>query len=774
MSAHGSAAGEAARKPRVLFVGRTRYRLPPPPWLAKKFDALERQLDYRILASAPAGEPTEGGRFRLLAPTRPRLLDGVAFYLRMPLLVRRQIREFRPEAVVAESPYTGMVSLLGRALLAGPKPRVVIEVHGDWRTATRLYGSPRRRALSPLADWVSRRALRGADSVRAVSPYTGGLVEELRGIPVTASFPTYTDLSAFADRPPLPVPAQPVALFVGMLEHYKAVDVLCPAWRRVARRLPAAKLVLVGDGSRRELVERLAAELPGQVEWRPFLAPEEVAAKLDQARVFVLPSRSEGLPRVLLEAFARGRGAVGARAGGIPELVHDGVTGLLVAAGDVEGLAVALERALTEPGLAERFGEAAHTLYTRFHTTPAQYATRVRELVEASLRDTGTVPGEKPRVLVVGRRSYRLPLAGSAQLTLQALREEIDYCIVGMAGEGQPPLRTALGPGSLRLIRRLPGPLDPLLFYATLPFRVAVLVRRFRPGVVIAESPFIGFAVLLGLGLRRRKRPSLVVETHGDWRSTVRYGGSRLRVLLAPLADWAARYALRRADALRALSPFTAALAEREAGVPALESFPAYIDLSAFTERPLASLPQAPTALFVGMLERSKAIGDLVEAWARVLGELPEGRLVVVGRGVQVDLVERLRDDYPDRVEYLPELSSSGVAERMDASTCLVLPSRSEGLGRVIIESFTRGRGVVATRVGGIPDLVEEGVSGLLVTPGDPAELARALVRVLSDPALAGRLGEGALEAAARLRWSPDDYAASVRSLVERTLAISG
>ena len=97
----------------------------------------------------------------------------------------------------------------------------------------------------------------------------------------------------------------------------------------------------------------------------------------------------------------------------------------------------------------------------------------------------------------------------------------------------------------------------------------------------------------------------------------------------------------------------------------------------------------------------------------------------------------------------------------MDESTCLVLPSFSEGLGRVIVESFARGRGVVASRVGGITDLVQEGENGLLVESGDADALADALVRVLGDPALAERLGVSAHEASRRLQLSADDYAAA-------------
>ncbi len=761
----------ARPRPRVLFVGRTRYALPLPGWLAKKWDALERQLDYRVLASAEPGGDVVSERFRLVPPSRIGFLDGPLFYLRFPFWVRRQIREFQPDAIVCESPYTGMSALLGRALTRGGNPRIVVEVHGDWRTATRLYGSPTRKALSPVADGVSRMALRRGDAVRAVSRYTDGLVEEVRGIPVTASFPTYTDLTAFTAHPVAPLPERPTALFVGMLEVYKNIDGLVAAWRTVAREVSEARLVIVGKGTRQDLVDDLLAELPDRVEHIRELAPADVAARMDAATVLVLPSRSEGLPRVVIESFARGRGVVASRRGGLPDIVQDGVEGILVEGGDDAALADALERVLSDRALAERFGAAAAERYATWHTTPAEYATRVRGLVEATLRDAGAVPGEKPRVLLVGRRTYRVPLEGATETTLRALREEVDYCVVGCAERGTRPPKSAVGPGSLQLVRRWPGPLDPIVFHATLPFRLRRLVRRFRPQVVIAESPYIGFLVLASLVLRRRDRPSLVVETYGDWRMATRVGGSRARVLASPLTDWAAGYALRHADALRTASPFTAELAEREAGVPPVESFPAYIDLSAFTERPVAPLPERPTALFVGALERSKNVAALTEAWPLVAARVPEARLVIVGRGALVDLVERLREDFPDRVEHVPQLPSTGVAARMDASTFLVLPSRSEGLGRVIIESFTRGRAVIATRVGGIPDLVQDGVNGVLVENGDVRALADAMVELLIDRKRAEALAAGALAASKQLEWSPDDYAARVRSLVDRTLA---
>jgi starch synthase len=115
----------------------------------------------------------------------------------------------------------------------------------------------------------------------------------------------------------------------------------------------------------------------------------------------------------------------------------------------------------------------------------------------------------------------------------------------------------------------------------------------------------------------------------------------------------------------------------------------------------------------------------------------------------------------------VPRLPTPEVARSLDEATVLVLPSRSEGLGRVVIEAFCRGRGVVASRVGGIPDLVEDGASGVLVPPGDAAALADALVRVLADEGLAAGLGRGAQEAASPWLASPEDYAVRMRELVD-------
>jgi glycosyltransferase involved in cell wall biosynthesis len=309
-----------------------------------------------------------------LAPELPlRALAGIAFYLALPFRVVRELRRFRPDAVLVQGAQETAVVLFARTLARVPT-RVIFDVHGDWRTPTRLYGSRFRRLLDPLADALARIGVRRADALRTVSEYTTGLVRE-QGREPAAVFPAYMDLRPFCAEPPVPLPETPTAVFVGVLERYKAVDVLARAWRQVADRVPGARLHVVGSGS-------LPAPSGPGIEWTPVLPTAGVAAALDAATVLVLPSRSEGMGRVIVEAFCRGRAVVGSRVGGIPDLVHDGETGVLVEPGNENALADALVRLLGDPELAGRMGAAARVAAEPWIATPEEFATRIRDLVD--------------------------------------------------------------------------------------------------------------------------------------------------------------------------------------------------------------------------------------------------------------------------------------------------------------------------------------------------------------------------------------------------------
>jgi glycosyltransferase involved in cell wall biosynthesis len=368
-------------KPRVLFVSRERFRLPLEGAQKRKWDAVAAVVDHRVLAAAPAGASAGDDRF-MLVPTM-RLLDGPLYYLTLPWRIARELRRFRPEAALVQGVHETAAFLLAR-LLTRSSTKIILDVQGDWHEATRLYGSPLRRLLNPVNDALAPFAVRHADAVRTVSTQTTGLVRAL-GVEPAAIFPSYVDAEAFLERPPAALPQSRRVIFVGVLERYKAFDTLDRAWRMAAARVPDAVLHIVGDGSMRDAAAQLVTDWPAQVNWTQHLDAEGVADAMDAAWIVALPSRSEGLPRVALEAACRGRAIVGGNRAGIPDVVRSDENGLLVDPDDADELAAALVRILEDRSLAERYGAAARATGEAWGVTPPEYAAKVIALVQDAL-----------------------------------------------------------------------------------------------------------------------------------------------------------------------------------------------------------------------------------------------------------------------------------------------------------------------------------------------------------------------------------------------------
>lgn len=151
----------------------------------------------------------------------------------------------------------------------------------------------------------------------------------------------------------------------------------------------------------------------------------------------------------------------------------------------------------------------------------------------------------------------------------------------------------------------------------------------------------------------------------------------------------------------------------------------------------------APRLLFVGRLAAVKGVPVLFEAMDRLRGEFPDLEVTLVGDGPDRKALER---EAPAGVTFAGYRSQSEVAEMLRDSRALVLPSFAEGVPVVLMEAMASGLPVIATRIAGIPELVEEGRSGLLVPPGDAEALAEAIRRVLSDADLRDRMGAAGRE----------------------------
>jgi glycosyltransferase involved in cell wall biosynthesis len=155
---------------------------------------------------------------------------------------------------------------------------------------------------------------------------------------------------------PDPVPGRVVA--VGRLAPQKRPDLAVRAFARVRSRHPAAELHLVGDGPMRRQVERIIAELGLQEAVQVLGQRGDVPGLLARASCLLLSSDYEGCPFSVLEAMAAGVPVVATRVGGVPELVDDGVTGLLVEPGNHDALSKAVTELLDEPERARQLGMA--------------------------------------------------------------------------------------------------------------------------------------------------------------------------------------------------------------------------------------------------------------------------------------------------------------------------------------------------------------------------------------------------------------------------------
>ncbi|MEA2272700.1 MAG: hypothetical protein QOI98_1408 [Solirubrobacteraceae bacterium] len=167
-----------------------------------------------------------------------------------------------------------------------------------------------------------------------------------------------------------------------------------------------------------------------------------------------------------------------------------------------------------------------------------------------------------------------------------------------------------------------------------------------------------------------------------------------------------------------------------------------------------------PVVGFIGRIEPRKGPLDLVEAAPAIRWGAPGARIVVVG-----DDPYASDPDYLGRVQEAPGVehygwvdNAPGVMRHLDVLVC---PSHEEPFGTVVAEAMAVGTPVVATRVGGIPEVLEDGVSGVLVTPGDPDALAAGVLRVL------GRRDEMAAAAiVGARRFDADAYAVRVEALL--------
>ena len=291
--------------------------------------------------------------------------------------------------------------------------------------------------------------------------------------------------------------------------------------------------------------------------------------------------------------------------------------------------------------------------------------------------------------------------------------------------------------------------------------------------IIVAQGPY---EALPGAFVKRvarllGTRVALVVESHGEFEASVfRYRRVRLAAAYRAIMPSAARWALGHADALRAVSGSSRRQLETWAPGRPVVTFPAWTDIDVFVQAGRGHRRRGSEVLYAGVLVPGKGVLDLLEAFGRLAPGIPEARLRLIGRESHPEYADRLRAHVraaglEDRVAFVDHLPQADLARYMARAAVLVLPSHSESLGRVVLEAMATGAPVVATRVGGLPEVVEDGVTGFLVPAGDVAALAERVAWVLRHPEAARDVGKRAA-AFVCTRVSAESYVAALGGLL--------
>jgi glycosyltransferase involved in cell wall biosynthesis len=721
----------------------------------------------RLCQQAPPGTLT------VLAPRQPGAQDADA---RVPARVVRRWLPVSPQPLARAAQC--LLFAVHAALLLIREPTAAVHLGHLYLAPVgavlhRLFGIPyvlylhggempsllrRRRVRAAYARW-----LRGAKCVVVNSDFTRRHFEALgMSHPRTVVLPPTIDPRPFLQAPGgdavrdlLGWRGRRVILSVGRLVRRKGHDLLLRAVAGLVRDLPDVALLIVGEGPERSRLEALAGALGirDRTHFAGFVPEAELPLYYRAADVFAMPSQAlperdgvEGFGIVFLEAGASGVPVVGTRTGGIEDAVLDGRTGYLVPSGDVDRLREALRTLLEDRDTARRFGEEGRRRACRDQGRQVEALWRISG-VEVS------GPGDAAGRIRILHVITRLVVGGAQENTLLTVAglDPRRYHVELAAGPEAGP------EGSLSPPPGVPFHLVPTLVRDVQPWRdlralldLYRLMRRGRYDVVHTHTSKAG---LLGrLAARLAGVPVVVHTPHGHV-----FSGYGPRALIR-IFVWAERCLARWTHSLVALTPTERDDHLREGvGEPAQWTvIPSGIPLDRFTgpgalRRTDLGLPEGePVVGCVARLVPVKGVGDLLEALAQVRASGIRAHCALVGDGpLREHLRVQARALGVDDVVHFVGLRRD-VPQVLPLFDVVALPSRNEGMGRALLEAQAAGIPVVASRVGGIPDVVEDGRTGVLVPPGDPRALAEALVTLLANPGLRAAMGRAAREAVGR------------------------
>jgi glycosyltransferase involved in cell wall biosynthesis len=373
---------------------------------------------------------------------------------------------------------------------------------------------------------------------------------------------------------------------------------------------------------------------------------------------------------------------------------------------------------------------------------------------------------EPPPSAIVGKGAKFDPIGGMQNHTAELTRALDRRGVVQAVVTTRPPTAPLLERlGDHAKVLRLGFPVRHFRQLYGLQASVLAPVLASRADLVHVHLGEDLAVLPVGAAAAKLHRLPLVLTVHMSLRHTLTVTDFRSNVLKAlgtPIERWGERSA----EAVLAITPRLARLLVSEGVDPQrIHVVPPGVNAFLFAGPHDDPFPDigGPRLLFVGRLAPQKGLRTLVAA-TRLL-KSPGVQVLLVGDGPERPALEQevRKLGISDRVHLLGFVSHDRVPAVLSHADLLVLPSLYEELGTVLLEAMWVGLPIVASRTGGIPDVIDDGVNGLLVPPEQPEVLAGAIDRVLQNPDLARRLGE-----AARKRGKEYDWEA----LAERVLEI--
>jgi glycosyltransferase involved in cell wall biosynthesis len=385
----------ASLKLKCCWIGGARYSNPLDKTSEKKFRALKPLGELFIIGFSQNILPrqfTEHAHFYLMPQLPWTLLRYAEMLILGTALSLWVIFRHRVQILVAQSPYEGVAAALAKMIAHwfGRKVFLVVESHGDFEQSLFLQKQIRFASLYRfLMRYAVNLTLNSADLLRSVSSVTGRQLQQWVSDKSIVQFPAWTDIETFlsfgATRNKY---YSRKILYAGVLTYLKGVAHLVNAFGSIAQDFPQTELVIIGRENDKTYADQLKAQvrklgLESQVQFISQLNQPELAKYMSQASVFVLPSLSEGLGRVVIEAMATGTPAIASNVGGIPDLVQSGINGFLVSPGDETALADRLRWMLEHPTEAKEMGRLGRTFAEQFFSTEI-YVQGYQKIFEAA------------------------------------------------------------------------------------------------------------------------------------------------------------------------------------------------------------------------------------------------------------------------------------------------------------------------------------------------------------------------------------------------------